>query len=87
MIEAKSVVVKVIVQLIRSLLQGIADLDRKIEEVAAAHPDWCGRGLTISNNDVGAATTTQRYERWLSNGFASYSVAGKIESSMTKANT
>src|SRR5215469_16408 len=34
-IEAKSAVVKVIVQLIRSLLQGIAELDRKIEEAAA----------------------------------------------------
>src|SRR5215469_12231181 len=39
-IEAKSAVVKVIVQLIRSLLQGIAELDRKIEEVAAEHPDF-----------------------------------------------
>ena len=40
MIEAKSTVVKVIVQLIRSLVQGIADLDEKIEEAAAAHPDF-----------------------------------------------
>jgi transposase len=39
-IEAKSTVVKVIVQLIRSLVQGIADLDEKIEEAAAAHPDF-----------------------------------------------
>jgi transposase len=39
-IEAKSAVVKVIVQLIRSLLQGIAELDRKIEGVAAVHPDF-----------------------------------------------
>jgi transposase len=39
-IEAKSAVVKVIAQLIRSLVQGIADLDRKIEEAAAAHPDF-----------------------------------------------
>src|SRR5215813_3885915 len=39
-IEAKSVVVKVIVQLIRSLLEGIAELDRKIEEAAAEHPDY-----------------------------------------------
>ena len=31
---------KVIVQLIRSLLQGIAELDRKIEEAAAEHPDF-----------------------------------------------
>jgi hypothetical protein len=33
-------VVKVIVQLIRSLMEGIADLDEKIEEAAAAHPDF-----------------------------------------------
>src|SRR5262252_9176019 len=39
-IEAKSAVVKVIVQLMRSLLQGIAELDQKIEEVAAEHPDF-----------------------------------------------
>jgi transposase len=39
-IEAKSTVVKVIVQLIRSLVQGVADLDEKIEEAAAAHPDF-----------------------------------------------
>jgi transposase len=39
-IEAKSTVVKVIVQLIRSLVKGIADLDEKIEEAAAAHPDF-----------------------------------------------
>jgi transposase len=38
-IEAKSAVVKVSAQLIRSLARGIADLDRKIEEAAAAHPD------------------------------------------------
>jgi transposase len=37
-IEAKSAVVKVSAQLIRSLVRGIADLDRKIE--AAAHPDF-----------------------------------------------
>jgi transposase len=39
-IEAKSAVVKVIAQLIRILVQGIAELDRKIEEQAAAHPDF-----------------------------------------------
>jgi transposase len=39
-IEAKSTVVKVNVQLIRSLMEGIADLDEKIEEAAAAHPDF-----------------------------------------------
>ena len=39
-VEAKSTVVKVMAQLIRSLVQGIAELDRKIEEAAAAHPDF-----------------------------------------------
>jgi hypothetical protein len=39
-IEAKSAAVKVIVQLIRILLEGIADLDERIEEAAAAHPDF-----------------------------------------------
>jgi transposase len=39
-IEAKSLVVRVIVQVIVSLLEGIADLDKKIEEAAAAHPDF-----------------------------------------------
>jgi transposase len=39
-IEAKSTIVKVIVQLIRSLVEGIANLDEKIEEAAAAHPDF-----------------------------------------------
>jgi transposase len=39
-IEAKSTVVKVIVRLIRSLIEGIADLGEKIEEAAAAHPDF-----------------------------------------------
>ena len=39
-IEAKSAVVKVSVQVIRSLIRGVAELDRKIEESAAAHPDF-----------------------------------------------
>jgi transposase len=39
-IEAKSAVVKVSAQLIRSLIRGVADLDRKIEVAAAAHPDF-----------------------------------------------
>src|ERR1700686_3767266 len=39
-IEAKSAVVKVSAQVIRSLIRGVADLDRKIEEAAAAHPDF-----------------------------------------------
>jgi hypothetical protein len=39
-IEVKSTVVKVMVQLIRTLHEGIADLDETIEEAAAAHPDF-----------------------------------------------
>jgi transposase len=39
-IEAKRAVVKVTVQLIRSLRAAIADLDGKIAEAAAAHPDF-----------------------------------------------
>jgi transposase len=158
-IEAKSAVVKVIVQLIRSLLQGIAELDGKIEEAAAVHPDffifdslpgagavlaprllaafgsqrdryscadevqtysgiapvtersgkrkwvhfrwacpkflrqsfheWAGHSISQSawarafykqQREPGKErTTTQRCERWLSNGFASFFDAGKIE--------
>jgi len=39
-IEAKSAAVKVIVQLVRILVEGIEDLDGQIEEAAAAHPDF-----------------------------------------------
>jgi transposase len=39
-IEAKRAVVQVIAQLLRSLLEGIANLDRKIEEAGRAHPDF-----------------------------------------------
>jgi transposase len=39
-IEAKSTVAKVIVQLIRTLREGLADLDEKIEEAAEVHPDF-----------------------------------------------
>ena len=39
-IEAKGAVVQVIAQLLRSLLEGIANLDRKIAEAADAHPDF-----------------------------------------------
>lgn len=39
-IEAKSAVVKVSVQMIRILVQGIAELDRKMEKEVAAHPDF-----------------------------------------------
>jgi transposase len=39
-IEAKGAVVQVIAQLLRSLLEGIANLDRKIDEATGAHPDF-----------------------------------------------
>jgi hypothetical protein len=39
-IEAKRMVVQVIAQLLRTLLEGIATLDRKIAEAAEAHPDF-----------------------------------------------
>jgi transposase len=39
-IEAKSLVVRVTVQVIGSLLKGIADLDKKIEQEAAGHHDF-----------------------------------------------
>jgi transposase len=39
-IEAKRAVVKVLVQLIHTLLQGIAELDKEIAEASEAHPDF-----------------------------------------------
>lgn len=39
-IEAKRAVVKVTVQLIRCLLEGIAELEKQIEEAGRAHPDF-----------------------------------------------
>lgn len=39
-IEAKGAVVQVIAQLLRSLLEGIANLDRRIAEAAGTHPDF-----------------------------------------------
>jgi hypothetical protein len=39
-IEAERAVVQVIAQLMRSLLEGTANLDRKIAEAAGAHPDF-----------------------------------------------
>jgi transposase len=39
-IEAKSAIVQVTAQIIRILLRSIAELDGKIEEAAAAHPDF-----------------------------------------------
>jgi transposase len=53
-IEANSMLVKVIVQVIRSLVEGIANLDEKVEEAAAAHPDFFifdslpGAGATLA---------------------------------------
>ena len=39
-IEAKQTVVQVIAQLLRTLLEGIATLERKIAEAAEVHPDF-----------------------------------------------
>jgi transposase len=39
-LEAKRTVVQVLAQLLRTLLEGIATLDRKIAEAAEAHPDF-----------------------------------------------
>ncbi len=39
-IQAKSTVVKVIVRLLQTLVEGIQDLDRQIEEAVAAHLDF-----------------------------------------------
>jgi hypothetical protein len=57
-IEAKRTVVQVIAQLLRTLLEGIATLDRKIGEAAETHPDffhfpvaagsWGGIGATLA---------------------------------------
>jgi len=40
-----------------------------------------GLGPTTGNNEIGAATITQWHELWLSNGFASHSVAGCLQRS------
>ena len=75
-IEAKSTVVKVIVQLIRSLVEGIANLDEKVEEAATAHPDFFifdslpGAGAALAPRLL-AAFGSQR-ER--------YSNAGEVQS-------
>jgi len=39
-LEAKRAMVQVSAQLLRILLEGIANLDSKIEEAASAHPDF-----------------------------------------------
>ena len=55
-IEAKQAVVQVIAQLLRSLVEGIAKLDRKIEEAAGAHPDFfIFESLPGAGGSVGAA--------------------------------
>ena len=154
--------VRIIVQVVRSMRTGIAELDAKIEEAAAAHPDFfifesrpgagavmaprllaafgsqrerytgadevqtfsgiapvretsgkssgCifvgrhpsfyakpstsgldiplhtrrGREAITSSNAAKAADTMPRCAGWLSDGFASFSVAGKIRSPMTR---
>ena len=40
MVEAKVVVVKVLVRVIQILHEGIEDLNQQIEEAAEAHPDF-----------------------------------------------
>jgi len=67
-IEAKSAAVNVIVQLIRILLEGIADLDERIEDTATAHPDFFifkslpGAGPALAPRLLAAwGTDRQRY--------------------------
>ena len=62
-------VVKVIVQVIPCLVQGIADLDEKIEEAAAAHPDFFifdslpGAGRTLAPRLLAAfGSQRERYD-------------------------
>jgi len=47
-------------------------------------PTRCGREVTINSSGSGARGTTRRCEGWPSNGFASFSVAGKIGWLMTR---
>src|SRR5262244_1437200 len=76
-IEAKRTVVQVIAQLLRTLLEGIATLDRKIAEAAEAHPDFFifqslpGAGAALAprllaalgsqRDRYGSATEVQKY--------------------------
>ena len=63
-IEAKGAVVQVIAQLLRSLLEEIANLDRKIAEAAGAHPDFFifqslpGAGAALAPASVGGLRLT-----------------------------
>jgi len=49
-------------------------------------PTRSGRAATINNSGSGARGTTRRCEGWPSNGFALFSVAGKMGWFMTRAN-
>ena len=76
-IEAKQTVVQVIAQLLRTLREGIATLDRKIAEAAEAHPDFFifqslpGAGAALAprllaalgsqRDRYGSATEVQKY--------------------------
>jgi transposase len=76
-IEAKQTVVQVIAQLVRTLLEGIATLDRKIAEAVEAHPDFFifeslpGAGAALAprllaafgsqRDRYGSATEVQKY--------------------------
>jgi len=89
-IEAKSTVVKVSVQVIRSLVEGIANLDEKVEEAAAAHPDFFifdslpGAGQTLAPRLL-AAFGSQRERYSSAREVQSYSgIAPVMESSGKK---
>jgi len=76
-IEAKRTVVQVIAQLVRTLLEGMATLDRKIAEAAEGHPDFFifqslpGAGAALAprllaalgsqRDRYGSATEVQKY--------------------------
>ena len=68
-----------------------ASRDSRLDSVYLARVTSSARspgGLepTTSDSEIGATTTTQRCERWLSNDFVSCSVVGKITLPMTKPN-
>jgi hypothetical protein len=76
-IEAKQMVVQVLAQLVRALLEGIATLDRKIAEATEGHPDFFifqslpGAGAALAprllaalgsqRDRYGSATEVQQY--------------------------
>ena len=89
-IEATSTLVKVVVQVIRSLVEGIANLDEKVEEAAAAHPDFFifdslpGAGATLAPRLL-AAFGSQRERYSSAREVQSYSgIAPVMESSGKK---